>query len=147
MNENYLPTVSEIADALQALTHSWRRRMRQTAQAIEPALHGGELRLIVVLGHHPGMTPKALAEVVGTDKAQLTRSLDRLVEQGWLERRAHPLDGRSRCLYLSDSGQALYARLRQAREAQAAQMLAGCDAGQMGELLAQLQALRGRLEA
>lgn len=146
MNAHSSPSAPhDVADALHALTHAWRAQMRQAGQQIAPGLTGQELRWLVAVGYRPGLTPTALAEPMGVDKAQLSRTLDRLEAQGWLERRPHPGDKRSRSLHLSATGQALYTQLRAVREQVSTRMLQGCTPHEVAQLTTLLQRLQQQL--
>jgi DNA-binding MarR family transcriptional regulator len=53
------------------------------------------LRALLVAGSGDGVPMKDLAQTVGVSPAVMTGIVDRLEEQGWIERRAHRSDRRS----------------------------------------------------
>jgi MarR family transcriptional regulator for hemolysin len=71
-----------------------------------------------------GISQKALAALLGSDAASLVRLLDILARDGFLERRADPLDKRSRLIFLTPAGRERVAFIREALAASEAAMLA-----------------------
>jgi DNA-binding MarR family transcriptional regulator len=65
----------------------------------------------------------ALAGCVQVDASTVSRQVDQLVQLGLVERRADPDDGRATQLVATDTGHALYARVREARERMLADLL------------------------
>jgi DNA-binding MarR family transcriptional regulator len=59
-----------------------------------------------------GITQARLAELLEIEPITLTRHIDRLVEQGWVERRPHPTDRRARCLFMTEQAGPVMARMR-----------------------------------
>lgn len=62
--------------------------------------------------HHiaanPGLSPSRLSQLMFCDKSNITRLLQGLEQDGYIERCAHELDGRVQCLYLTREGQRLH---------------------------------------
>lgn len=56
-------------------------------------------------------TPSAVANTIGMHRSTLTGVLDVLEGDGWVERRAHPEDGRSLRLRMTRSGRRRFARV------------------------------------
>jgi len=62
---------------------------------------------LVMIGRQgEGLRPGALAELVGIEGPSLTRTLDQLVEAGFVERREDPEDRRAKTLHLTEAGAA-----------------------------------------
>jgi DNA-binding MarR family transcriptional regulator len=53
-----------------------------------------DTKALDLLGRHGALTPKRLGELTGLAPASITGMVDRLQRRGFLERRAHPEDGR-----------------------------------------------------
>jgi DNA-binding MarR family transcriptional regulator len=70
-----------------------------------------------------GLSQVDLAEVLELQPISLVRLLDRLVEQGLLERRHDPKDRRANQLFLTDAGRALVDDLDSLRDAIAVDVL------------------------
>ncbi|MDY6903807.1 MAG: MarR family transcriptional regulator [Thermodesulfobacteriota bacterium] len=60
--------------------------------------------LIAQVIESEGATPSQLAEETFSDRPTITGLIDRLVRDGWLERRPNPKDRRVLRIYLSDKG-------------------------------------------
>lgn len=61
--------------------------------------------ILSVIYHHPGIIQSELAERCYKDKTNVTRILDVLCKNGYVERRPHATDRRSIQIFLSDVGQ------------------------------------------
>jgi MarR family transcriptional regulator for hemolysin len=73
--------------------------------------------------------------------------VDRLCEQGLVERRPHPTDRRANCLYLTDVGRdRLIEMVPLAREI-SANVLAGFSEQDVAELLRRLVSLKGNIRS
>ena len=60
--------------------------------------------LMAILVRQPGLTQAELAEILEIQPISLTRLVDRLSEQGLVERRAHPTDRRANSLFITEAG-------------------------------------------
>jgi DNA-binding MarR family transcriptional regulator len=65
-------------------------------------------RVMAVIGQNPGLTATQLAETTRMDKVAVSRAIAGLIDDGRLERRATPHDGRSSTLYLTRRGEEIY---------------------------------------
>lgn len=62
---------------------------------------------LVMIGRHgEGLRQGVLAELLGIEGPSVARSLDQLVEAGFVDRREDPADRRARTLHLTDAGAA-----------------------------------------
>src|ERR1700733_15874206 len=67
-----------------------------------------------VLGHlsrNEGTSQARLAELTDTDPMTLVRTLDRMQQDEWIERRPDPADRRANCLYLREGIKPIVARM------------------------------------
>lgn len=122
------------------LIRRFHRAVTRQAQALGP-LPGGDLplaeaRLAYELAQQPGLPAAGLAARLGLDDGYLSRLLRRLAARGWLERRPDPADGRQHRLFLTPVGEAGFAALDRAAEAQAEALLAGRPEADRPALLA-----------
>ena len=62
----------------------------------------GQFFVIVAIMEEEGLLPSELAEKTSQDRATITGLLDRLVKDGWIERRPDEIDRRSFRIYLTD---------------------------------------------
>lgn len=49
-------------------------------------------------------SPSELSDMIGTSRANMTRILEELVEDGWIERRSAPRDGRRHIISITAAG-------------------------------------------
>lgn len=68
-------------------------------------------RAIYFVGRAPGITVSDLLTTLRITKQSLARVLNQLVSDGFIEQRADATDARRRCLFLTDAGTDLEARL------------------------------------
>lgn len=107
-------TDSELDRSLGFLLHDIARMMRKRFD--QRVRHLGMTRaqwqLLSHLARHEGINQAGLAEIMEVEPITLARQVDRMVEAGWVERRAHPSDRRQRCLYLTPRARPKFADLR-----------------------------------
>lgn len=99
------------------------------ARAQDFGLTRAQWRVLVHLAARQGINQRSLAEIVELDNVTLSRHIDRLEKNGWLERRADPSDRRAWCLYLTVAAEPMLDRMEAlAIETQAEAMKALSDA-------------------
>jgi DNA-binding MarR family transcriptional regulator len=114
------------------LLHDVSRLMRawfdERAQAL--GLTRAQWRVLVHLGPRQGINQTSLAEILELDNVTLSRHIDRLERDGWLERRPDPEDRRAWRLYLAEASRPTLEKMETlAAETQAA-ALAGLSSDQ-----------------
>ncbi|SAI55048.1 marR family transcriptional regulator [Bordetella ansorpii] len=82
-----------------------------------------------------GVRQGALAEALGIEGPSLVRLLDHLVSAGLIERREDPSDRRARTLHLTESGQALRAKLEDVLTRIRRELFKGIDADDVAACL------------
>ena len=105
------------------LLHDVSRLMRawfdERAQAL--GLTRAQWRVLVHLGPRQGINQTSLAEILDLDNVTLSRHIDRLERDGWLERRPDPEDRRAWRLYLAEASRSTLEKMKTlAAETQAA---------------------------
>lgn len=133
----------EVVDQLDALLFAFRGEMHRAMREAELPVSPMELRVLLHVARHPGCTAGDLARHSGRDKGQLTRLIQRLEEEGLLRREAHAEDRRAQCLFTTEAGEAVHARMRAERRALARRLLSSLDTQEQ----AQLAGLLGKLRA
>lgn len=101
------------------------------------------LRLLQLCSQQPGITPSGLVGATGRDKAQITRMVKVLLDEGLLERQAHPEDKRSHCLWPTKRGQGMVKVFQRAQERVAAEMFSSFNEHELQLLMQQWQLLGG----
>lgn len=106
-----------------------------------------EWRMLVMLTQEPGAGVARAVEVIGIDKAAVSRALARLEEKGLAEGKARPGDPRRRAWRLTDAGRALHEEMLALALARQERMLAGLSRGEVEALVAMLRRIAGNIEA
>jgi DNA-binding MarR family transcriptional regulator len=106
-----------------------------------------------VLGHlsrNEGISQARLAELTETDPMTLVRTLDRMQQDGWIERRPDPADRRAHQLFLREAAKPVLQRIwriaDQARNEVLAE-LSTAEREQLIELLERVHRTLSRLDA
>ena len=121
-------------------------RLTRTALAERLLAHGlyaGQDQIMLALGSSEGLTPGQLAEQIGVRPPTVTKTINRLQEQGFVERKSSKSDGRQSHIYLTDAGRAALSAIKQAirkTEKKALAKLGKRDKKRLRKLLAQVEA-------
>jgi len=109
------------------LIHDVSRLLRawfdERAQAM--GLTRAQWRVLVHLAAREGINQKALAEILELDTVTLSRHVDRLERDGWLERRSDPSDRRAWLLHLLPPARPMLDKMEGLAERTMAQALDG----------------------
>ena len=89
-----------------------------------------------------GMKQTELAELMEMQPITLTRLIDKLCEQGWIERRSDATDRRVNRLYVRKAGRQLLGRMSGLRSELTATALEGITPAEAHRLLAQLEQVK-----
>ena len=105
-----------LASDLPFLTRSLRYLLRAQGEALrlEHQLESGDIGVLAVVSSNPGVTQNDLAASLVLKKSAVTRVVQRLEKRGFLTRRRSPQDRRANLLTLTESGEAISARVRAA---------------------------------
>ena len=125
---------------------AWLRLMR-VFQKVERAsdehlrawrLSGAQFDVLAQVGATEGLTQQELADALLVTKGNVCQILDRMEANGLLARRQ---DGRTKRLFLTDRGRALYDEVVPAHEGLVADKLAALSPGEQVQLLELLRKL------
>lgn len=94
--------------------------------------------LIAAVSHTPGATQRAIANMLEVTEVTAGRMIDRLCEDGLLERRENPQDRRGYCVYLTPAAKPLLDQLGEAAAAYEASAFAGLSDEDLSRLNAVL---------
>lgn len=103
--------------------------------------------VLVRLDRSEGLKQSELAEILDLQPISLTRLLDRLAENGLIERRADPNDRRANRLYLTPAARPLLERLGELGQDLMMAVLTGVDAEAQQRLLHDLVVMKDNLRA
>ena len=112
------------------------RRLNQISQAVfreRMAAAGIDLTpvqyaVLATLAAHPDLDQASLAAEIAYDKVTIGGVIDRMVAKGLVDRRPSPTDRRAKAVRLTDTGDALFARVRPEVWDLQGDILAGLDA-------------------
>jgi len=122
-----------------ALFGEMRKALTRALAAAGLELSPPQTQLLTVIGDEPGVSAGALAKRTGRDKASVTRMLAPLLEAAWIERSPDPADARRQQLSLSEAGQDILARVREARHLAHEQVFSALSDAEKAQLSALLQ--------
>jgi MarR family transcriptional regulator, transcriptional regulator for hemolysin len=103
--------------------------------------------VLVRLDRCEGLKQSELAEILELQPISLTRLLDRLAENGFIERRPDPKDRRANRLYLTPAARPLLDKLAKLSAEIMDQVLDGFDAAANERLLKALTSMKDNLRA
>jgi MarR family transcriptional regulator for hemolysin len=102
--------------------------------------------VLLRLERHEGLKQSDLAEILDIQPITLTRLVDRLCDNGLIERRPDPNDRRAKRLYLTPAARPLLDHIETQVEELGDTVLAGIDRSAGGALLTQLERARENLK-
>jgi MarR family transcriptional regulator, transcriptional regulator for hemolysin len=85
------------------------KRFARYAQELELTLP--QCKVLAHLSRNEGISQARLAELTETDPMTLVRTLDRMQQDGWIERRPDPIDRRAHCLFLLEAARPIVERI------------------------------------
>ncbi|MEM7661970.1 MAG: MarR family winged helix-turn-helix transcriptional regulator [Pseudomonadota bacterium] len=95
---------------LSVLSNTISRKIAETYEA-EFGISMRQWRVMAILGECPGLNATDISERAAMDKVAVSRAVSSLIEMNVLRREATQSDGRRSCLYLTERGEAVYARI------------------------------------
>lgn len=122
-------------------------RLRFDRRAAGAGLTSAQWRTIACVRRFPGATQRQIAELLEVSEATAGRSIDRLVEAGWVERRNDPDDRRAHRVYQTDAIEPVVDELAQIGAAEEVAALAGFTPEERVQLDAMLARIAANLES
>jgi DNA-binding MarR family transcriptional regulator len=130
---NFLFTLGELARLVRAYADK---------QAARYGITRAQWAVLAKVERAEGMKQSELAELMEMQPITLTRLIDRLCENGWIERRGDETDRRVNRLYLRKAARPLLGKLSGLRSELTATALDGIGAADAHRMLAQLEAIK-----
>lgn len=87
----------------------------RSMQEVDPALTPIQVRTLMILGSRDSMRPSELAQALGVHPSNATRTCDKLVAAGLLDRRENPQNRRALILSLTPAGRQLITSISRRR--------------------------------
>ena len=122
-------------------------RQRFDARARALGLTRAQWRVLAQLRRREGVNQASLAEILEIEPITLGRHIDRLVEKGFVERRADPADRRAWRLYLRAEVQPVLDRLREMSQLTRNEALQGIPEAEADRLIELLLEIKGNMLA
>ena len=124
------------------------KHFQRNARELELSLP--QCKVLGYLSRNEGISQARLAELTETDPMTLVRTLDRMQQDGWIERRPDPADRRAHQLFLREAAKPVLQRIwkiaDQARNEVLAE-LGTAEREQLIELLERVHRTLSRLDA
>ena len=136
-NREIIFTISDVGRLLRTYADQKARRHGMTR---------AQWAVLLRLERREGLKQSDLAEDLDIQPITLTRLVDRLCDNGLIERRPDPNDRRAKRLYLTAAARPLLDRISAQVEDLAETVLAGLDANAVGVMLTQLGLARENLK-
>ncbi len=130
------PALSGVAGYLLRRTHTafqayWMAKFHSQATPITP-VHGG---MLVVVDSNPGLTQTELARIMNVEGPTLMASIDRLEENGYVQRTRRAGDRRSNSLQLTPLGAKMVTKIERFLPKRDADLLCDLSMEERAELL------------
>jgi len=129
----------ELVDVARALRTYIDQRAR------EHGMTRAQWAVLARLERDEGMMQTEMAEALEIQPISLVRLVDRLCEQGLVERRRHPTDRRANCLYLTEPGRVRLLEMAPLRREISGNVLASFSERDVAELLNRLVSLKANI--
>jgi DNA-binding MarR family transcriptional regulator len=128
-----------ISDVARLLRTEFDRRVRRLG------ITRAQWLVLTRLHRHPGASHSELAEMMEVEKATAGRMIDRLVANGWVERRVQRDDRRVKRVYLTPEAERVHKRIWRVAEATVDAALGSLSARESRQLMALLQRVKKTL--
>ena len=128
-----------ISDVARLLRTEFDRRVRRLG------ITRAQWLVLTRLHRHPGASLSELADMMEVEKATAGRMIDRLVANGWVERRTQRDDRRVRRVYLTPEAERVHKRIWRVAEATVEDALASLSALESKQLMTLLQRVKKTL--
>jgi len=104
-----------------------------------------QCKVLVQLSRNEGISQARLAELTDTDPMTLVRTLDRMQQDQWIERRPDPQDRRAHRLYLCEAVRPITQRISKIADQARQEALSGLTASERDQLVEMLERVQGTL--
>jgi MarR family transcriptional regulator for hemolysin len=138
-----IPVTREIAMNLMDVARMLRTYADQRARQF--GISRAQWVVLIRLDRSEGLKQAELAEILDLQPISLTRLLDRLAENGLIERRPDPSDRRANRLYLTPAARPLLKQLADLGQDMMEHVLAGLDGKANERLLGDLHLMKANL--
>lgn len=131
-------TLNDVARLLRTLANQRVRSLDMTR---------AQWAVLIRLERYEGLKQAELAEMLDIAPITLTRLIDRLCDNGLVERRGDPADRRAKRLHLLPAARPMVERLKKLGEGMLGEVLAGLDQAAVETMLGHLNIVKDNLRA
>jgi DNA-binding MarR family transcriptional regulator len=121
----------------------YAKHFERCAREIDLTL--AQCKVLAHLSRNEGISQARLAEVTDTDPMTMVRTLDRMQQDQWIERRPDPLDRRAYRLYLRDAARPITQRMWKLADQTRQEALAVLSVAEREQLMGLLERVHGAL--
>jgi MarR family transcriptional regulator, transcriptional regulator for hemolysin len=130
-----------VHDVSRLVKRRFDRRARQTGLPVTRR----QAAVVLYVARHEGVSQAEVANWLDIEPIALVRMLDKLHEEGFVERRAHPTDRRVRTLWLAPGAASIVERILDINQAIREEAFAGAALGTRDALIEALTAVKENL--
>ncbi|CAH1600922.1 MarR family transcriptional regulator [Vibrio owensii] len=99
-------------DNLFHLVHVLKRQLHEQIEQLELPIAPMHVRVIKIISKQSPCTAMDVVNFLNRDKAQVTRLIKTLIEEGFIEKRPNPEDKRSQCLLTTEKGNKVLSKIK-----------------------------------
>ncbi|WP_434528297.1 MarR family winged helix-turn-helix transcriptional regulator [Vibrio sp. K4] len=99
-------------DNLFHLVHVLKRQLHEQIEQLELPIAPMHVRVIKIINKQSPCTAMDVVNFLNRDKAQVTRLIKTLIEEGFIEKRPNPEDKRSQCLLTTEKGNEVLSKIK-----------------------------------
>jgi MarR family transcriptional regulator for hemolysin len=122
-----------------------KRRFERQARQIGLLITRRQAAVVLYIARNEGVSQAEVATWLDLEPIALVRMLDKLNEEGLVERRAHPTDRRVRTLWLTPSAEPVVQRILDINQAIREEAFAGLEPGTRVAMIAALGSVKDNL--
>jgi len=137
----------QVGHRIHAVARLIRRRFERSVRQAGLPITRLQASLLIRIARNPGLSQAAAASDLDVEPIALVRMLDRLHEEGLVERRAHPTDRRVRTLWLTALAWPVVDRILEINKAIREEACAGMTPAARDALSAALDHMKNNLAA
>jgi MarR family transcriptional regulator for hemolysin len=130
-----------VSDVSRLMRRHFERRARRTGLAITRL----QAALVLYIARHEGVSQAVVATELDLEPIALVRMVDRLNEEGLVERRPHPTDRRVRTLWLTPAARPVVERILTINRSIRSEAYAGVPPATRDLLIGALEQIKGNL--
>jgi len=131
----------QLGMAISEVSRSWRAKLDERLRPLGLS-QSRWLVLLHLSKRGDGVVQKALAEWLGIEGPTLVRILDRMTEDGWLERRESQTDRRAKTVHLTEQSRAIITQINKVATQLRSELLANIPVADLETCMRVLQQIK-----